>query len=346
MIVASTFDLHSPDDASGADAALTSLGPSAIAKLAVFAKVAGDYDDGAREHTRSALEACIARHGLAERARILVAVGCEGVATPFGYLLAEVGAPVSAEPRLAMGFAHSAVRGTEASDPGVVIAQVAETVRAAARDAQLEPADVVMAFVKVPAPRAPHHEEEKIRGRAARGLAAIGAGVALGDIPPDATASPLDPAIYCARVQTFAGPEVTRIEAVVFGNRTGAGGDLVAHRAVLEDLLDVRSVKRVLLRAGLALDADGELAAPGRIVACFVKAGVADDGRIRGASTAIHRSTISPERHMRAALSGAFGALLGTTRVFVTGDPIHAAPPGGGLACLLVRAGSATRARP
>lgn len=346
MIVVSTFDLQSPDDASGAAAALTSLGPGAIAKLAVFAKVAGDYDDGARERARRALDDCIARHGLAGRTRILVAVGCEGVATPFGYLLAELGGPASAEPRLTMGFARSAVRDTEPSDPGVVIAQVAETVRAAVRDAQLEPADVVMAFVKVPAPRATRPEDEKIRGRTARGLAAIGTGVALGDLPPDAAAGPLDPALYCARAQTFAGPEVTRIEAIVLGNRAGAGGELVAHRAVLEDLLDVRSVKRVLLQAGLALDADGELDTPGRIAACFVKAGVADDGRIRGASTAIHRSTISPERHMRAALSGAFGALLGTTRVFVTGDPIHAAPPGGGLACLLVRAGTATTERP
>lgn len=341
MIVVANFDLALPDDPSGLDAALAALEPRPIAKLAVFAKVAGDYDDGARERARGALEDCIGRRGLADRAQILVAVGCEGIATPFGYLLVETGGAPSAAPRLTMGFARSPAR-----DAGVAIAQVVETVRAAARDAQLEPADVVMAFVKVPAPRATRPGDEKIRGRTARGLAAIGAGVALGDVPADAADRPLDPTLYCARVQTFAGPEVRQIEAIVLGNRVGAGGELVAHRAILEDLLDVRAVKRVLVRAGLALDADGELATPDRVAACFVKAGVADDGKVRGAPTPIHRSTISPERHMRAALSGAFGALLGTTRVFVTGDPVHAAPPGGGLACLLVRAGTATRERP
>lgn len=338
VIVVSTFDLPSPGDASGLDVALATLGPSRIAKLAVFAKVAGDYDDGARERARDALDECVARHRLADRARTLVAVGCEGVATPFGYILAEVEGPSSVAPRLAMGFARGLAPDWPPSDPAAAVAQVADTVRAAMRDARLAPEAVVTAFVKLPAPRAARPDEERIRGRTARGLAAIGAGVALGEIAPDVVARPLDPALHCTRAQTFAGPEVTAIEAIVLGNRAGAGGDLVAHRAVLADLLDTRSVKRVLVAAGLALDADGELAAPDRVAACLVKAGVADDGRIRGAPTTIHRSTIAPERHMRAALSGVFGALLGTTRLFITGDPVHAAPPGGGIACLVVRA--------
>ena len=121
------------------------------------------------------------------------------------------------------------------------------------------------------------------------------------------------------------------MEVIVLGNRAGAGGDLVV-RATLDRRPDRRPVGEAgARRAGLALDTDGELAAPERVVACFVKAGAADDGRVRGAPTTILRSAITPEQHMRAALSGAFGALLGTTRVFITGDPVHAAPAGGGV---------------
>jgi cyanuric acid amidohydrolase len=341
MIVAATFDLESSGDAGGLDAALVAIGAARIAKLAVFAKVAGDYDDGARERARAALGQCVAARALRDRTQILAAVGCEGVATPFGYALAEIDGPPAAEPRLAMGFARSAAPPDDELDRPALAFRVAETVLAAARHAALAPDEVVTAFVKVPAPQALRPGGEKVRGRRARGLAALGAGIALGDVERHAVtdaAVATDAGLYCPRVQAFAGPEVTRVEAIVLGNRAGAGGELVARGTLIADLIDVRPVKRVLVAAGLALDKDGELAAPERVAACFVKAGVADDARVRGAPTTIHASAIAPERHMRAALSGAFGAALGTTRVFITGDPVHAAPPGGGTACVLVRA--------
>ena len=153
-------------------------------KLAVFAKVAGDYDDGARERARGALERRIAAHGLRDRSRSLVAVGCEGVATPFGHALAEVDGPAGGEARLAMGFARSGEPSDDELDRPALALRVADTVLAAARDAALAPADVVMAFVKVPAPLALRPGNEKVRGRRARGLAALGAGIALGDVAP------------------------------------------------------------------------------------------------------------------------------------------------------------------
>ena len=340
MIVTSTFDTDSPEDAASLAAAIAQVDAQRIVKLAVFAKIAGDYDDGSRERARGALDACVAELGLGERTQVLAAVGCEGVATPFGYVLAEIDGPGSAAPRLAMGFARVAAPIDEELDRGALADRVAECVRAAMRDAALAPAEVVMAFVKVPAPLASRPGNEKVRGRRARGLAALGAGIALGDLDRGAVteaAVGADASLYSARVQPFAGPEVKRVEAIVLGNRPGAGGELVAHATVIGDLIDVGPVKRMLVGAGLALDADGELDGRERIAACFVKAGVAADGRVRGARTTIYDSSIAPEKHMRAALSGAFGALLGTTRVFITGDPVHAAPEGGGNACALVR---------
>ena len=123
----------------------------------------------------------------------------------------------------------------------------------------------------------------------------------------------------------------------MLGNRAGAGGALVAHAGLIVDLIDSRSLRRVLKGAGLRLDIDGELEAPERIAAFFLKAGPSADGRVRGARTTIYGSSVTPEKHMRAAVSGMVGALLGTTRAFTTGDPIQQAPEGGGVACVIVR---------
>jgi cyanuric acid amidohydrolase len=52
----------------------------------------------------------------------------------------------------------------------------------------------------------------------------------------------------------------------------------------------------------------------------------------------VHDSPLPPDTHMRAALSGVVGSLLGHTRFFVSGDPIQQAPPGGGIAAAILRA--------
>ncbi|MEO7403943.1 MAG: ring-opening amidohydrolase [Burkholderiales bacterium] len=333
------FDTAAPDDVAGLAAAIDRVGVAAIRKLAVFVKVAGAYDDGSRERARRALETLIARSGLADRTQLLLAVGCEGVATPFGYALIECRSddPPPAS-RLSIGFARSAPLAADALGHATLADTVATTVRAAMGDARLAADQVVMAFVKVPQPAAVSNAE-RVRGRRTRGIAALGAGIALGEIDParvtDATLG-FDLDLYARRAQTFAGVELDRAEAIVIGNRPGAGGALIACAGQMADLIDGRALKRMLIEAGLALDACGELAEPRRVAGLFVKAGPNADGTIRGARTTIYRSPIAPEQHMRAALSGLLAGVIGTTRFFHTGDPFHAAPEGGGVACAIV----------
>ena len=334
------FDTAAPDDVTGLAAAIDRVGAAAIQKLAVFVKVAGAYDDGSRERARCALEALIARSGLADRTQLLLAVGCEGVATPFGYALIECRSddPHPAA-RLAIGFARGATLPVEALGHAALADTVATTVRAAMGDAALAAEQVVMAFVKVPQTAAVS-SAERVRGRRTRGIAALGAGIALGEIDPvrvtDTTLG-ADLTLYARRAQTFAGIEVDRVEAIVIGNRPGAGGTLVACAGQMADLIDARALKKMLIEAGLALDACGELADSRRVAGLFVKAGPNADGSIRGARTTIYDSSIAPEQHMRAALSGLLAGVIGTTRFFHTGDPFHAAPEGGGIACAIVR---------
>ncbi len=341
------FDTARPDDVTGLARIIERTGVGNIRRLVAFVKVEGDYDDGSRELARGALEALVQSTGLSDRSHLLTAVGCEGVATPFGYALIDVApdarmpARSEIEPRLTVGCAASAGTPNLKGNDAEIIALVAQTVRAAAADAGLQPSEVVMAFVKVPQPAGSADPGERVRGRRARGLAALGTGVALGEIEsgaitPDAVGRDLR--LYCSRVQAFGGPEVTRIEVIVLGNRSGAGGSLVAHAGLARDLIDGTSLKHLLLGAGLRLDAEGQLADPERIAAFFLKAGPSADGSVRGARTTIFGSSIPPEKHMRAAVSGLVGGLIGTTRAFTTGDPIHQGPEGGGVACAIVRA--------
>lgn len=175
------------------------------------------------------------------------------------------------------------------------------------------------------------------RGRA---IAGLGAGVALGEIVRGhitEAAIGADLSLYARRAEVFSGAELDRVEAIALGNRPGAGGDLVVRSTLTEDMLDQRSIKRMLVEAGIALDRWGEIVDRDRVAAVFVKTGVAEDGMLRGARTTVYSSSLPPELHLRAAQSGVLGSLLGHTRFYISADPIHQSTPGGGVAAAILR---------
>jgi cyanuric acid amidohydrolase len=215
--------------------------------------------------------------------------------------------------------------------------KVADLVGVALANGGMSAGDAATVFVNTPSPAT---GDKPARGRRARAVAALGAGIALGEIAAEHVADKTigaDASLYTMRVQTFTGPTVKQVEVIVLGNRAGAGGSLIACSAVTNDLLDTRPLKRTLVGAGLRLDADGELAEPDRVVAALIKSGARTDGHVLGAPTVIFRGGLPPEKQVRAAQSGVFGALLKTTCMFNTYDPIQQAPEGGSQACCVVR---------
>jgi hypothetical protein len=333
------FELRTPDDLTGLKAALAQFGPGRVRKLALFFRVPGEYEDGSREKARTAVDRLLAERGLADRAEMVTVVGCEGATTPCGFVLAGLKDDDGgdAQPRLGIGLAHGWPPSDDELDKAGFALKVANLVRAAARDGEMAPHDVVTAFVNTPSPAA---GDKTARGRRARAVAALGAGIALGEIRPERVTDAAivnDHSLYTRRVQTFTGPTVKQVEIIVLGNRAGIGGRFIACATMTSDLLDVRPLKRMLLGAGLRLDAEGELAEPERVVAALIKSGVPASGHVLGQPTVIFRGGISPEKHVRAAQSGVFGALLKTTCMFNTYDPIQQAPEGGSQACCIVR---------
>ncbi len=334
-----SFDIVDPGDLSGLDEAVAAVGAGSIRKLALFMKVGGEYEDGSRERAKAAAAAILEKHALADRTETVTVIGSEGASTPFGYAfldLGATGAPGSA-PRLAIGVAHVAPPAETDLDRAAGLPKIVAAVRAAMADAGLGPHEVATVIVNAPSPTT---GDVKTRGRLARAAAALGAGVAIGELAADAVedATIGRDDIHVARVQTYTGPTIRNTEAIVIGNKAGQGGDLVACACVTKELTDLRSLKTMLRAAGLALDGDGELVAPHRVRAILAKAGVRADGHVLGAPTTIYNSVTPPEKHVRAALSGVMGALFQTTRVFSTFDPVQQAPVGGGTYCCVVDA--------
>lgn len=343
------IDMASPADIDGIAAALAAIGPARLRRLAILMKVEGNHapNDFSRELARRSLHQVLSDRGVADRTLTLLAIGCEGVATPLAYLIADVddGPTQSTAPRLALGLAASvpiplALRGSRA-----LIEVVASTVGAALADASLAAAQVGLVLVKAPtSPVAGSGgTPQQASMRRGRSIAALGAGLALGEIAEASLTEDMigrddtPDYVYARRAMTFAGPELDCVEAVVLGNRPGAGGDLIVASTLLSDILDAPAIRRMFAENDVPTTAGGVLAEPADVPALLLKAGIAPDGRVRGGRTIVYSSALPPEAHMRAAASGVLGSLLGHTRFFISGDPIHHAPRGGGIAAALIR---------
>lgn len=341
-VTLASYDIDDPKDMTALKTALDRHEVSHVRRVAIFSKLNGEYDDGARENAKVSVDTIIASKGLVDRTETITIIGCEGASTPFGYAFIDVDDKAIAsgsDKRLAFGLGH-ADPGTEAElDTPAFGARVKACVLGAMRDAGLGPDDVATVIVNGPPATS---GDAVLRSRRMRAVAALGAGAAIADISDSSIVQAdilTDAKLYTKRVQTFVGPQIKRIEVIVIGNRAGAGGDLVACSVVTSDLFDVRPVKAMLRTAGLHLDHDGELIDSDRVVVAILKAGVGPGGQVNGAPTAIFNSRTPPEKHVRAAASGVYGALLKNTRIFSTMDPVQQAPLGGSQLCCVIRAG-------
>lgn len=337
------FDMSHPADYAGLQALIDDA--ASVSRLAVLVKTEGHTatNDFARQLSRTALDPLLAPWTDDGRAIAVLANGCEGVATPGGYALIE---RRSTKPRhdgeLRLGIARSAALPEAVVGEPAAIDAVAACVTAACADAGLMTDQVALAILKCPTLLASRctdspHRSDQHRGRA---IAALGAAVALGEVARSrigAEAIANDPALRSAKAMTFAGPEQAAVEAIVLGHATGAAGALRLGVCHPRDMLDAASIRRLAMALGLRFDDAGELMEPERLLAVFSKAGPTSDGRVRGARTGIFTSAYSADSHMRAAQSGLLGSLFGSTRFFVSGDPVQQAPPGGGVVALIVK---------
>jgi cyanuric acid amidohydrolase len=145
-----------------------------------------------------------------------------------------------------------------------------------------------------------------------------------------------DHSLHAKRAMVFSGSELDCVEIMLLANRDGAPGSLSVHNGYLRDVLDAKALCEMYAAAGCRV-VDGAVVDASRVVATMIKAGVAPDGRVRGRRTTMRTSHIDMDKHVRAAMSGIVGSILGDTRVFISANTVHQAPPGGGLCACIVR---------
>jgi len=302
---------------------------------AVFVKTEGNGldNDWSRPLALRALAAYVPASSMC-----VVSGGCEGMLSPHMTVFAVVddgdasGACGDGEPHaLALGTAVS--EPLEATQLGheAHARRACEIVERARQNAGLDETQVAYVHLVSPwmsarlAAAAPASATLVARSAhaskpAIRAAAALGAGVALNELAWSAirwTDAGPQASGHTRRVAVTAGDTDGRIHALVLGNSPQWRGALRVASAQMADMLDLEAI------ASVRRD---------RLIAAFFKGDPPADGRVRGARTTMSQdSDIHAFRHFRAALSGVFGAALGTSTVFIGGGAESQCVAGGGL---------------
>jgi cyanuric acid amidohydrolase len=340
------FEMTAPDDARSLRAALDRCSARTADKVAIVAKTEGTatVNDFGRSLALRAIREALSEAGVCADAQIIVSMGSEGVITPGGYLLVERRADSRGIPGLALGNGRS----DKLSSADLVNRRHIEAMRQAVangiEDAGLQRREVALVLAKTPlltremAADLPARQKEAGNSSSlSRAAAALGIAVALGEVDdPGEEAIGRRHDLFCRRAMVFSGTETDRCEVVVLGNRPDQ--PTAIRSGIIDDLIDIDGMARIVSgQADGTIEQARRIAGSGRIVASFLKAGVAPDGRIRGHRTTVFSSDLDPDKHMRAAASGVLGALLGDTRSFVSGGAEHQAPPGGGVFAVILK---------
>lgn len=309
----------------------------------------GGLNDFTRGFFTQSLMLLLARHrgetpeALAVRIPCVLSGGTEGALSPH-YMVFAVARDAGGASGLALGSAFSPP--TPAATIGRVaqIEAVTEAVRAAMADAGITRAeDVALVQVKAPCALAPGPDARSTDPRVlmalSRAAAAFGAGIAIGDIAPEAgTEAALlrDVQHYSNRVSISSGIEVTCNEVVVIGRAAGWTPGITAGVAPMRDLLDLEGVIHACRAAGL--EAAPSVTDRSRVLGVIAKGEPDKAGHIRGARhTMLGDTDIDAQRHLRGALGAIVAAVTGDGQVFVSGGAEHQGPPGGGLVCVFAR---------
>lgn len=348
-----SYDTAHPGDVQELAEALRRFSPQQVRRLALLVKTEGNADsnDYSREYASVSARTAIEAFGgpdLVKRCTFLFSTGCEGILSPFGYLFVDTAedGPVGGQ-RRALVFAGARSRPIAAAELGTVAhaALVAATVRAAMAELSVTEADVELVIIKTPVTSAVAGDDAayapRITSALSKAIGALGAGLALGEVDQAAIrpdAFDRDHTLHARRAMVFSSSEGGDVEVFMLANRAGAAGDFLVKTGAFRDLLDAHGIRRTLLDAGCSFDADGALADPHSVVAAFVKAGIASDGKLRDYRTTMRTSHLDSDKHIRAAMSGMVGPMLGTCRMFISANTVHQAPDGGGLCAFIVKA--------
>ncbi|WP_421761549.1 ring-opening amidohydrolase [Devosia sp.] len=340
----------SPDDVTGLMAAIEAgrIDPGGI--IAILGKTEGNgcVNDFTRAFAVLALKQALSVYLNTARIEAIAYVmsgGTEGALSPHLLVLERAEGAKADGASLAIGSALTALLPPEGLGRLAQVKMVADGVREAMADAGIvDPNDVHFVQIKVPLLTSERIAAVETAGKTvatrdtlksmglSRGAAALGVGVALGELDLSQIDDSLigrDTSIWSSRASTSAGIELGNHEIVVLGMSADWSGPLSVDHAVMNDAIDTAPVRQALDRLGIASD-------PSRLVALLAKAEPGTTGLLRGARhTMLDDSDISATRHARAFVGGVLAGLVGTSEIFVSGGAEHQGPDGGGPVALI-----------
>ena len=282
--------------------------------------------------------------------------GTEGVISPhisvFVREYVEIEKPSSK--KLSVGIAKTRELLPEEIGTTVQVEETAKAVKEAMREALIEdPADVHWVQIKCPLLTSSRIEEARGRGREpvttdtlksmaySRAASALGVALALGEVDPSKITNDVinkDFSIYSQVASTSAGVELMNVEVIVLGNSPHSVSDYVISHSVMQDALDVESIKEALRKAGLKFECCPSKEDLKKVVQVFAKAGPHPSGYIRGRRTAMLTDSMLPAtRQARAVVGAVIAALVGDPMVYVSGGAEHQGPAGGGPVAVLIK---------
>jgi len=347
-----------PNDVSGIEAAIAAgrIFPRGV--IAVLGKTEGNglVNDFSRGLATTALTSMFERHlpkAVAAQICLVMSGGTEGGMAPHWIVFERSEGTGGASPALAIGRAHTPPLPWDQLGRMGEVDQVAEGVRAAMQDAGIDdPADVHFVQIKCPLLTAQRIADSDARRTTvatrdtlksmglSRAASALGAAVALDEIPRDAITDAKigsDWTLWSGRASASSGIELVNHEIVVIGMSNTWSGPLAVDHAVMKDGIDIEPVRQALARLGL--DTPGQLNAVqrGKLVALLSKAEASHDGVLRGSRhTMLDDSDIASTRHARGFVCGALAGLVGHAEIYVSGGAEHQGPDGGGPVAVIV----------
>jgi barbiturase len=354
-------ELKNVQDASGMEALIKKGQFRADEVIAVIGKTEGN--GGVNDFTRiladQAFRTVLRKHGSSEEAVEQIPMvwsgGCDGVITPHATIFARNAKTGPAnKSRLAIGTALSAELLPEDIGRPAMVEKVADSVRAAMRNAGIDdPADVHYVQTKTPLLTIDMVRDAHARGRevacevhesmgVSNGTTGLGIAVALGEIEmPKAEEICRNLDLYSSVASCSSGVELTQAQIVLLGNKNGAGGRYRIGHAVMKDAIDVDGIYDAIRSAGLELPQRPRAEdLKGRLVNCFIKCEADRRGTLRGRrQIMLDDSDVPWHRHSKGAVGGVAAAAIGDPAVFVSVDAMHQGPQGGGPCIAIIDAG-------
>lgn len=333
--------MRDPADVSGLAALIDAgeIDPAAI--VAVLGKTEGNglANDYTRGYLTQSLKLLLGEH--AERPLYVFSGGTEGVLSPH-YVVFSVDSTTSAghaNRGQSLGIGCARTRAMQPAEIGTLaqVSVVQAAVSEAMRRARLEASEVE--FVQVKGPLDPAAKDPGKSMALSRVAGAFGVGLALGEIPAgfDERDFLQNLSIYSPRASCSSGIEVRVNEVMVLGNSAAWNGPLSIASRPMRDALDLDAVLGVLADLGIQRTPEG-LA---RVRAAMVKGEPDASGAVRGhRHTMLTDGDMNAQRHIRGALGGLVGGVLGDGRIFVSGGAEHQGPPGGGLIAVIAESAS------